>query len=195
MRTLLTDRVRIRNTSVITTTAPGGNVNLLDKLPLLDSGDAVESFETNEVESKKARIQFHRDRVRNGPVNFKEPTSGQIRRAAKRELDGRTRKARRAQVRGYFAARREASTLLGHLQAAGVIAYASHFKPSPEAILSSFTWLVSHFAEGEPGVAIEVTREVVVDALTAALNRYQALNGQPATPLSPAYVLPVQVAA
>ena len=123
-------------------------------------------------------------------------SSGQIRRARVRRLNRQTMKARRRQIQQHFIERRELATIRGHLQAAGVIAYATTYQPAPQRVLDSVTWIIQRFAEAPGGVEqIEVTHEVVIDSLTSALNRYQHLTGQPATSLSPTYVLPVAVAA
>ena len=163
-------------------------MNLLEKLPLVDDTHdhdhadlTPEEIEALEVEGKKARIQFHREKVRNGPVKFSAPTSGQIRRAEKRDLDRRTRKARKAQIRSYFAAQSEAAALRGHLQQAGVIAFATKGRKITHAsALSSVSWLLVRFGtrvEGE----IDASPEGVRTALQTALNRYESMHGLPAS--------------
>lgn len=175
-------------------------MDILSKLPFVSSGeDAVEdTAELGEVEAKKARIDFHRRSVRNGPANFKSPTSGQIRRAKVRALAASTKRARRAQIRQFHADQREASILRGHLQAAGVIAYANPERmASPQQALASVVWIVQRFGgdfADETG-RVEVTMEVISSSLTAALNAWQCLVGQDVTPLSPAYQLPVALSA
>ena len=103
-------------------------MNIISNLPglkKLTGGDAMTTeSEVGEPEAKKARIDFHRRSVRNGPVNLKSLTSGQVKRASKRALDRKTKNARRRQIRQYLADQREAATLRGHLQAAGVISAA-----------------------------------------------------------------------
>lgn len=173
-------------------------MNLLEKLPFLKSDDA-EIAEFDEAEAKKARIKFHRTSVRNGPVKYKEPTSGQLRRERERALKGMTRKARKAQVRAYFEAQQEAATLRGHLQAAGVVAYGNpDHLATPKQARDSIVWLTQRFADdsiADENGAVVVTEALVVNALTSALNRLQSINGLPITSLSPAYVLPVRLAA
>ena len=175
------------------------NPNLLSKLPFLGEGKAdrdltPEEIEEAEAQAKRDRIAFHRDHVRNGPAKFKQMTTGQERRARHRSLDSMTRKGRRRQIRQYHADMREAATLRGHLQAAGVVRYASEFHAPDFAIMRSIIWIVRHFAEGDENGRIEVTHEVVIDAIEKAWQRWCRLTGQPVVPLSPAYRLPVAVA-
>lgn len=173
-------------------------MNILDKLPFLSTTTEEEVTEIDEAQAKKDRIAFHRSHVKNGPASFKTLTSGQVRRAEKRMLAGSTKRARRAQIRQFHADQREAATLRGHLQAASVISYADPTRvASSQAALASIVWIIQRFAEeqyaDETG-RIEVTMEVITGALTGALNRWQRLVGDPVTPLSPAYRLPVSLA-
>lgn len=169
-------------------------MNILSKLPFISEPKSDLTPEEIELEDKKARIQFHREKVRNGPAKFSSPTSGQIRRAKDRDIKSGMKKTRRRQVRAFLAAQAEAATIRGHLQAASVLAYGNPLHmATPTQARASVIWLTERFAEAEGEIV--VTTELVVDALTAALNRYQTLTGQPTTPLSPAYVLPVRVAA
>jgi hypothetical protein len=126
-------------------------VNLFSKLPFLKSDDA-EQAEVDETQARKDRIKFHRDHVRNGPSNFKTLTSGQIRRAQRRELNGRTKKARRAQVQNYFATQRLAATVRAHLQHAGVLPFVNenHVLDLHKQVVSA-AWIVQRF-----GTEIEV---------------------------------------
>lgn len=171
--------------------------NLLSKLPFL-SDDKAEEVELSEEELRKQRIAFHRERVSNGPVKFSSPTSGQIRRFGHRELARKTKAARRRQIREHFAQKTEVAVLRAHLQAAGLIVYPTGHTPGAGDVLNAFTWIISHFADdkhADENGRVEVTREVVVSSLQAALNRYQHLTGRPQTAISPSYVLPVEVAA
>lgn len=169
-------------------------MNILDKIPsIVGSKDEPEM---TEAEAKSERMRFHREKVRNGPASFRTMSNGQIRRAQKRMEASRVRKARRRQIRSYLTQQNEAAALRGNLQAAGVIAYVHEGTTmAPEAALQSIVWIVKRFAEGDESGRVEVTSDTVTKALTAALNRYQALTGQEQTPLSPAYVLPVRVSA
>jgi hypothetical protein len=169
--------------------------NLFSKLPFLKSNQAEgEAPEVDEAEAKKARIAFHREHVRNGPTNFKHVTGGQIKRAGKRDLARETKKARRRAVKQYLADQREGATIRGHLQAAGVLPYYTEdYRATPSQALHSVTWIIARFAPAPADGTgkVEVTSKVVLDSLTAALNRWQVIVGYPQTRLSPAYVLPV----
>ena len=172
--------------------------DILSKLPGLKSDDGDAEVVLSDEDLRAERIAFHRDRVRNGPVKFSAPTSGQIRRAQVRELARKTKKARRRQVKGHFGAVREIATLRGHLQAVGIILYPGHHKPGQGDVIASMTWIIQRFADSkradETGGVI-VTEDVVRESLQAALNRYQHLTRQEQTSLSPAYELPVAVSA
>lgn len=172
-------------------------MNILSKLPFVKGTTDDEVAEIDEAQARKDRIAFHRDHVRNGPAKFKGQTTGQVRREKKRELARETRRARRVQIRKYHAEQREAAILRGHLQHAGIVSYSGiEFEVGPRAVVNSIAYLVARFAPApvDGSGQIEVTRKVVIDALTEALNRFQTLTGQPTTRLSPAYVLPVTFA-
>lgn len=125
-------------------------MNILSKLPFL-SGETDDEQTLDDVaialKEKQERIDLHFRQVRNGPVTWRDQTSGQIKRAKTRALAGRTRKARRAQVRDFLAQQREHATLRGHLQAIGVVAYETDFVPSAEARFTSAAWIVRNHSE------------------------------------------------
>lgn len=172
-------------------------MNILDRIPSL-TADA-EPEEVSEEDAKRERIDFHRRNVRNGPTSFKTITAGQERRARKRALKREQRQALRRRVRQHHAGLREAANLRGHLQSAGVLPFFSDdFTVSPAAQVRSVTWIVQRFTPesfADEDGRFEVTGKVVEAALRGALNRYQDLMGQPRTPLSPAYTLPVALPA
>lgn len=170
-------------------------MNILDKMPFLNGSN--DQPEMTDAEAKSERARFHREKVRNGPSAFRSLSNGQIRRAQKRAEATRARKTRSRQIRSYLAQQREAAAIRGNLQAAGVLPYhgAVEVIERPAAAHAGIVWIVQHFAEAPEGETIEVTREVVVQSLTAALNRWQAIVGIPVTPLSPAYQLPATVSA
>lgn len=167
--------------------------NLFSKLPFLKSDKAEEVAEVDEAQAKKDRIAFHRDHVRNGPTNFKHVTGGQVKRAKVRALARETKKARRAAIRQYHADQREGATLRGHLQAAGVLPYFGDHTATGAQALASVEWIIARYAPApaDGSGVVEVNSKVVVDSLTAALNRWQVIVGYPQTKLSPSYVLPV----
>ena len=179
-------------------------MNIFSKLPLIgdkdpqlvDDLELIDDVEA-EAEAKRRRIKFHRESVRNGPVKFKTVTNGQVRRMKARALKSHSRKVYRQQVRQYLANQREAAILRGQLQAAGVVSYAiPSRKLTPKAAHDAIVWIIERYASSDESGVVEVTQEVVVDALLAALNRFETLTGLPSSrALSPAYVLPVSVAA
>lgn len=169
-------------------------MNLFEKLSNVIKGkdDTVAA----EAEAKAERIKFHRERVRNGPTKFRTVTNGQVRRARDRAIAAEMRRTHRKQVRAYFDTQKEASVLRGHLQALGALSYSDTLRPiDPVKADRSARWVIQRFAKANDEGQIEVTRQVVLDAITAAFNRWQVLTGQEVSPLSPSYELPVRVAA
>jgi hypothetical protein len=154
-------------------------VDILSKLPFL-SGDANNDETIDEValevEAKADRIKFHRAHVRNGPANFKEQTSGQVRRAKVRALAGRTRKAARAQRREHFAQRAEHALLRGHLQAIGVIAYETDFVPTQDARFVSARWVLNNYGGDLSGDDFNEA-EFLRAAVQAAFDRFSDISG------------------
>jgi hypothetical protein len=170
-------------------------VDILSRIPFLNSKTEPDDDRTDEAieaEAKAERIRFHREKVRNGPTNFKFLTNGQIKRAERRELAGRTRKARRAQVKNYFDTQRLAASVRGHLQSAGVLPYAVEREIDRQQQVVSAAWLVTRF-----GVDIEDTDEVsfayndVLIALGAALKFYGQAVGLPDLRVPADYVVPI----
>lgn len=78
-------------------------MNIFSNLPSTDPEVEAEL----EARDRQDLIRFHREKVRNGPVKFKEQTTGQARRERQRALDRQTKKARRLQVKAYFEAQRK----------------------------------------------------------------------------------------
>lgn len=140
-----------------------------NKLPSM----AEEAVDTTEADEKAERIQFHREKVRNGPVKFSTPTNGQLRRAEKRAGRRALLQRRREQVRAYFAREREISVLRGQLQAVGVLPYAGKFKPSSQTIFDSTQALIRRFGN----LLIEDDDQLVAEAFQAAADRYTTLTG------------------
>lgn len=171
-------------------------MDIFGKLPFLHVPESETEGDLTPEELKKERIKFHRERVRNGPVKFTTLTSGQIRRAKRRELDRRMKKARRAQVRAYRRDLAEAARIRAMLQAAGVIPYVdSSRRAAPGDAANAIVWILRRFGKPDESGVLEVTREVVMDSLTRALQTWQQVTGQPKTQLSEDYELPVAVSA
>lgn len=169
-------------------------MDILSNIPTLVADKSPELDETSELDITHKNVKFHRDNVRNGPANFKGQSTGQIRRAKQRVLDGQTRRARRRQIKTFLEHQREASTLRGQLQAAGVVAYNSpDFTIAPRQALASIVWIVQRYADAPDGARVDVTYDVVIASLQAAMNRYEDLIGSPRSTMDPEYILPVEV--
>ena len=130
-----------------------------------------------EAEAKSERAAFHRTQVRNGPVNFKTLTGGQVRRARLRELARSSKRARRSQVQSYFEQQREHAVLRAHLQGIGVLPYVLRSgKLSEEQMMLSVRWIVEHFGNVE-----DSDDDLLKNALQRAYDRFSDLSGQERT--------------
>lgn len=131
---------------------------------------------------KAERIKFHREKVRNGPVNWKIPTNGQIRRAERRAAEAHTRKAFKGEVRSYFERQRVASFLRPHLQNVGLIAfYDGHEAPKFDQIVST-AWIVQRYGvevtvDGVGTGHVSFKKGDIIDALKNAARFYQSATG------------------
>lgn len=142
-------------------------------LPSLGGVESADS-EVDETQAKRDRIQFHRERVRNGPVTFKSVTNGQVRRARLRELARSSKRARRSQVQSYFTQQREHAVLRAHLQGIGVLPYALRSgRLSEEQMMLSVRWIVEHF-----GNVDDSDDDLLKNALQRAYDRFSDLSGQ-----------------
>ena len=154
-------------------------MNILSHIPFL-SGDTSTDEETLDevaiaLKEKRERIEFHRHQVRNGPANWRTQSSGQVKRAKVRALAGRTRKARRAQIRDFHAQQREHATLRGHLQAIGVVAYETDFVPTAEARFQSARWIVNNHSEAADLELSET--EFLRRSVQRAFDRFADISG------------------
>lgn len=121
-----------------------------------------------EAEAKRERIEFHRARVRNGPVQFARGTHP----ARRKRIDARShqRKARNHRVRTFLHNQMELAVLRGHLQAVGALPYADHsFRPGQGVVEAS----VQHFlrrAGIDRKAAAELNGPVLLDKLRAQID-------------------------
>ncbi len=170
-------------------------MNLFSKLPFLKDRDN-ESTADELAEDRKARIQFHREKVRNGPVRWRPQTSGQFRREQKREIVRDQKKNFRLEKQRHWDGKRELAVLRAHLQGARILPMVHQPYPSQQFSLNSVTWIVQHFAKpkDETGVIV-VDEPTVLAAIQSAFDRYLQIQGQPSTKIPETYVLPVAVAA
>lgn len=155
--------------------------NLLAKLPgpTLFGKRITELKEIPQDESRAQRVQFHRERVRNGPAKFSTPTNGQVRRARKRAEATSHRKQLAKARRNHWQARREAAVLRSYLQAAGIMPYDHRDKvASIEDATRAITWLYVKF-----GKSLSGHPTMIEDALQAAWAHYCELTGTPFKPL------------
>lgn len=140
--------------------------------------DEVIDPEVQAAEAKAARIDFHRTSVRNGPVTFRQITTGQSRRAAARAQARQIQRNFKREVRSYFERARVIAAVRGHLQIAGVIPFFDgHEAPLHDQIVST-GWLLQRF-----GVEVESTGRIsfregdVISGLNAALHFFNQGTG------------------
>lgn len=147
-------------------------------IPSLRQSD--EPAEKTEDELKAERIKFHRRAVRNGPVKFSSPTTGQLRRQRHRDLKAAQRKQVKQARKQHFEARRELAALRGYLQAAGMLPYADCHEVDHDTRYRALNWIVGNFADeiqtDDDGV---VTTETLEGAQYAAWRRFLDLGGVP----------------
>lgn len=72
--------------------------------------------EQSEADAKAARIQHHRDKVRNGPRAFRHVSEGRVISGINRAEKARVRRANRKNRQAWMRANRELSTLRGQLE-------------------------------------------------------------------------------
>ena len=117
--------------------------------------------------------------MRNGPINFRHITNGQIRRLQERAQKRQARKEYRDKVRRQLASDRFNATLRGQLAMAGVMPIAPAFTVKQE--ISATVWIVRRFGVAverpEGGAYASFKRDDVVSALSAALMFYNKAMG------------------
>jgi hypothetical protein len=145
-------------------------LNVFKHVPGLDKAD--EAPEPTEAEKKADRIKFHREQVRNGPVNFRHITNGQIRRLQERAQKRQARKEYRDKVRRQLHADRFAATLRGQLTVAGVIPTSIEYDLKRQ--IDATVWIVRRFGvsinRAEGGAYASFKREDVLTALSSAVD-------------------------
>lgn len=139
--------------------------------------------EEQAAEDKKARIKWHRDNVRNGPVSFRSISAGQQRRALvraqKREIDRNFKR----EVRSYFDRQRVAATLRPHLQTIGLIPFVDGHTATPHEQLVSTAWIAQRYGtelldeEGRGTGNVSFADEDVLLAIQTATKFYATATG------------------
>lgn len=158
--------------------------------------------EDAEAQAKRDRIDFHRKNVRNGPVKFKSPSSGQLRRAHDRSIQRNIQKTREAQVRRFFGDQRLAAVARGKLHTVGIGFADASGRPYLVGIehrtkqqVDAARWLIEHFAHAQVGDTIEISDNVILTSFSTALAHCQVRAGLPTTGLPEGYALPGLVTA
>ena len=158
-------------------------MNIFSKLASALTGGETEAPEPTEAELKKERIEFHARSVRNGPVSFKMPTNGQIRRAEARAARNRQRKTYRAEVKNYHEKQRIAMVLRGQLKLIGAIPYLDPRDIPLATQIQATAWIVQRYGvevTNDDGVGIghvSFRRGDIIDAIRNAMKFYTSATG------------------
>lgn len=132
--------------------------------------------------AKAERIEFHARSVRNGPVKFNAPTAGQQRRAEKRALKTKSRKAFRSEVQNFHEKQRVAMITRGQLQAAGALSYIDGHEAPEAQQISATAWIVQRYGtevtiDGVGTGHASFRSADIVDAMKQALLFYTRATG------------------
>jgi hypothetical protein len=163
-------------------------VNIFSQLASVIKGGVTEvadedlTPEEAEAAAKKARIAFHRDSVRNGPVKFRYMTNGQVRRAEERARKRNAKKAFRGEVRSHFEKLRIAAGLRGHLQAVGLIPFVDGHEATLEDQVTSTAWIQQRYGvevtnDGVGTGHVSFRRGDILDGLKNAARFYESATG------------------
>lgn len=144
--------------------------------------DDEAEIEPTEAELKAERMKFHREQVRNGPVNFRHVTSGQVRRAQERAKAREMKRNFKREVSSYFERQRVAATVRGHLKIAGVIPFIDGHEAELHEQIVSTGWLLQRFGvevkvDGTGTGRISFAAGDVIDGLRNALSFYNNATG------------------
>ena len=168
---------------------------ILSKIPTLSKDEDTRTDDEIAAEEKAARVKFHRDKVRCGPVKFRPPSNGQLRRERQRALDTMTKRARRKQVAEYLEIQKIGASTRGQLQLAGVLPFHAPRDLDLAQQVKSTIWVVERFGkEGEDG-SMSYAHDDVLLALAAALEFYGKVIGDETLQVPEGYVIPVYEAA
>lgn len=118
------------------------------------------------------RIRFHREKVRNGPVNYGFTTAGQQRRALARAKKSHDRKTNKAYRRSFITNLRAVAVLRGQLQTIGALPFITEHKPTTQQRLRAGSWLVQRFAPRDDAGELLLGDDTVVEAVKAAKRTY-----------------------
>lgn len=177
-------------------------MDIFKNLPFLNKG--AEAEVQTEEEIRKARILFHREHVRVGPLGKRRVRQDHHALAVTFANKPDARRAKREQAKQvasnyerakqqHFSERAESALLRGQLQAVGLLPYVlAETEIDPVLARNATIYLIHRFADAEG--TVEVTEELVRDSLQSALNRWESLVRRPITKIPDDYVLPVQVA-
>lgn len=159
--------------------------NIFEKFAKADEATSPDPLSPDEIaaEEKAERIRFHREKVRNGPINFTSFTNGQIRRAKTRAAARDQRKSYRADVKNYFERRSLAALVRAHLQTVGIIQFLDGREAPLRSQVASTIWLARRFGvevvndEGVGAGYVSFRSGDLVDAMREAAKFYGTVTG------------------
>lgn len=128
------------------------------------------------AEEKAARVQYHRDHVRNGPQSYRTITVGQQRRAAERGKASLNRKVNRRHRRRFFQTQRDFALLRAQLQAVGALPYATEYAAPVTARLAAGQWLLAAFGERDDDGALVLEDGALETAVRRGVETYADRN-------------------
>lgn len=150
-----------------------------------------EGFQEKLNEDRRARIEFHRRYVRNGPVKSRGGQKRDVRRTQRRASKRLERRTYRDARRRHIAEQQESSRLFWRLQLAGILPTMNPGLAPPGQVRKAVIWLVDNYY---PHEIEDVNEELVRVGLFCAYARWQILQGLPASGSLPkGYQLPVRV--
>lgn len=142
---------------------------LLGHLRTDDRELTPEELEADAAEAKKARIKYHRDNVRNGPVKYRSITIGMQRRAHERSQATQQRKTNRRYRRAWMDQQAKIATLRGHLTILGVIE-CQHATTTftPEQVRESSVWAIRQYGKRDDEGNLVQSDDMLAEAVGAA---------------------------
>lgn len=130
------------------------------------------------ADDRAARIQFHRESVRNGPVKFKTISAGRVASRDRRAQAAAVRKMNVKHRRRFIAKRLETNELRGHLQALGVLPGGSPEQVPASQRTNILLSISSRYGARDDDGNLIIADEFVGDAVEAATGDYLERTGQ-----------------
>lgn len=121
---------------------------ILDRLLHHLVSDTVETEEdaaTREAKEKRARIEWHRRNVRNGPTKMGSISEGRAKSRQRRQMAAAERKMNLRHRRTWMKNQHRRAILRGQLQFVGMVPLTSGYVPTPEQSAAAKVWIEERF--------------------------------------------------